>query len=256
MKRSIQLLSLATFVVAWLPSLLAQGPQDALHAPDGNSFIRLVSIFIAPIPNAPFTATVSTEWTRQTSDGATVVVKNRRMVARDRQGHVFEERRRFVPADSNSSSLLFQTDYVDPARHTRTVCFPANKVCDVYNFFAPPSDATLPVGPIADGKRYLSRTDLGKEEIEGIATVGTRETITTNSGTVGNDREVASTKEFWYAPQLGINLVVKRFDPLQGTQIFTVSNITLAEPDGRLFVIPAGFTIADQRAEPPAAPSK
>jgi hypothetical protein len=247
MKRIFLFFSLATIVVALAPSAIAQGPQDALHAPDGNSFTRIVSIFIAPIPNAPFTATVSTEWTRQTSDGATIVVKNHRMVARDSQGHVFEERRRFVPADSNSPSLLFQMDYVDPSRQTRTVCFPTSQVCDIYNFFAPVSEAILPVGPLPDGKRYLSREDLGKGEIEGLETIGTRETITAAPGTVGNDREVARTKEFWYSPKLGVNLVVKRFDPLQGTQVFTVSNISLAEPDARLFVLPAKFRVIDQR---------
>ena len=245
MKHIFLLLSLATFVVALSPFTFAQGP---MRAPDGNSFTRIVSIFIAPIPNAPFSANVSTQWTRQTSDGATVVVKNRRMVARDSQGHVFEERRRFVPADSNSPSLLFQTDYVDPARRTRTLCFPANEICDVYNFFTPPSEASLPVGPLPDGKRYLSRENLGSDTIEGLETIGTRETISTSPGAVGNDREVVSTKEFWYSPRLGVNLVVKRFDPLQGTQVFTVSNINLSEPDARLFAVPAQFKVADQRA--------
>jgi len=244
MKHIFLLLSLATFVVALSPFTFAQGP---MRAPDGNSFTRIVSIFIAPIPNAPFSANVSTQWTRQTSDGATVVVKNRRMVARDSQGHVFEERRRFVPADSNSPSLLFQTDYVDPARRTRTICFPSNQICDVYNFFTPPSEASLPVGPLPDGKRYLSRENLGTDTIEGLETIGTRETISTSPGVVGNDREVVSTKEFWYSPRLGVNLVVKRFDPLQGTQVFTVSNISLAEPDARLFAVPAQFKVADQR---------
>jgi len=244
MKHIFLLLSLATFVVALSPFTFAQGP---MRAPDGNSFTRIVSIFIAPIPNAPFSANVSTQWTRQTSDGATVVVKNHRMVARDSQGHVFEERRRFVPADSNSPSLLFQTDYVDPARRTRTLCFPANEICDVYNFFTPPSEASLPVGPLPDGKRYLSRENLGADTIEGLETIGTRETISTSPGAVGNDREVVSTKEFWYSPKIGVNLVVKRMDPLQGTQVFTVSNISLAEPDARLFAVPAQFKVADQR---------
>jgi hypothetical protein len=225
----------------------AQNPADALHAPDGNSFTRIVSIYIPPITNAPFTATVGTEWTRQTSDGATVVVKNHRMVARDNQGRIFEERRRFVPADSQAASLLFQMDFVDPARRTRTVCYPGSKVCDAYNFVARVSDAVLPVGPMADGKHYLSREDLGKGETEGLETIGTRETIATNPGVVGNDREVSLTKEFWYSPRLGVNLVVKRFDPLQGTQVFTVSNISLAEPDARVFVIPGGYKIKDQR---------
>lgn len=251
MKRLILSFSLATLVAALVPHIAAQSPQDALHAADGNSFTRIVSIFIAPISDAPFAATVSTEWTRQTSDGATVVVKNRRMVARDSQGHVFEERRRFVPADSNAQSLLFQMDYVDPVRHTRTVCLPATATCDVHNFFEPVSTAVIPVGPMPDGKHYLSREDLGKGETEGLETIGTRETIATNPGTVGNDREVTLTKEFWYSPKLGVNLLVKRMDPLQGTLVFTVSNISLAEPDARLFVIPAKYKVIDDRAAVP-----
>ena len=52
MKRTL-ILSLATIAVACVLPVSAQGPQDALHAPDGNSFTRIVSIFISPIPNAP-----------------------------------------------------------------------------------------------------------------------------------------------------------------------------------------------------------
>ena len=251
MQRFILFLSLATLVAALVPYISAQNPQDALHAADGNSFTRIVSIFIPPIPNAPFAATVSTEWTRQTSDGATIVVKNHRMVARDSQGHVFEERRRFVPADSNAQSLLFQMDYVDPVRHTRTVCLPATSTCDVRDFYEPVSTSTVPVGPMADGKHYLSREDLGKSETEGLETIGTHETITTNPGTVGNDREVTLSKEFWYSPKLGVNLLVKRMDPLQGKQVFTVSNVSLAEPVRRLFVIPEKYKVTDDRAAAP-----
>ena len=49
-----------------------------------------------------------------------------------------------------------------------------------------------------------------------------------------------------------MNLLVKRMDPLQGTQVFTVSNISLAEPDARLFVISAKYKVADDRASAPA----
>ena len=90
------------------------------------------------------------------------------------------------------------------------------------------SEPVVPVGPIGDGKHYLSREDLGKNEVEGVETIGTRETVTTIAGAMGNDREVALSKEFWYSPKLAINLVVKRFDPVQGTQTFTVSNLELA----------------------------
>jgi hypothetical protein len=107
------------------------------------------------------------------------------------------------------------------------------------------------VGPIGDGKHYLSREDLGKNEVEGVEAIGTRETVTTSAGAMGNDREVALTKEFWYSPKLAINLVVKRLDPVQGTQTFTVSNLQLAEPDARLFTVPAGFKVIDERTAGP-----
>jgi hypothetical protein len=242
-------------ILALLPSrMTAQNPADALHAPDGNAYSRIVSIYIPPLTNAPFTATVNTEWARQASDGATVTVKNHRLVVRDSQGRIFEERRRFVPADSNSPSLVFQMEFSDPAQHTKYVCFAANKVCNLISYFAPLSEPTIAAGPIGDGKRYLSRADLGKSDVNGIETIGTRETISTNPGAVGNDREVSLTKEFWYSPKLGVNLIVKRIDPLQGTQVFTVSDIQLAEPDPRLFVLPAGYKVVDQRSamQPPA----
>jgi len=59
MKRTLLPLCLAA-AVALLPlSLLAQSPGDALHAPDGNSYEQIVNIFISPLTNSPFTATVS-----------------------------------------------------------------------------------------------------------------------------------------------------------------------------------------------------
>ena len=42
--------------------LLAQAPP--VHAPDGGTMERIQSIDIPPLPNAPFTATVITEWTQ------------------------------------------------------------------------------------------------------------------------------------------------------------------------------------------------
>jgi hypothetical protein len=254
MTKILIFLCLAASPALVLPSrIVAQTPADALHAPDGNSYSRIVSIYIPPMTNAPFTATVNTVWARHTSDGATVTVKNHRLVARDSHGRVFEERRRFVPADSNSPSLVFQLEISDPAKHTKYFCFPISKVCDLYNYSAPSSQPIQAVGPIGDGKRYLSREDLGKGEVSGIETIGTRETISTSPGVVGNDREVSLTKEFWYSPKLGVNLVVKRMDPLQGTQVFTVTDISLGEPDARVFLVPAGYQVKDQRDASPTA---
>ncbi len=61
----------------------AQSPEDVLHAPDGNSREMITSIFISPLANAPFQATVTAEWTKHLPDGTTTTVKNHRLVVRD-----------------------------------------------------------------------------------------------------------------------------------------------------------------------------
>jgi len=57
-------------------------------------------------------------------------------------------------------------------------------------------------------------------------------------------------KEFWYSPQLGINVALNGVDPRPGTEQFLVTNISLTEPDPKLFTLPAGYTVEDRRSKP------
>ena len=59
--------------------------QSALASPSRDGGVRevLESIGILPIPNAPFTATLATEWVRYTAEGATITLVNERHIARD-----------------------------------------------------------------------------------------------------------------------------------------------------------------------------
>jgi len=50
---------------------IAQPPQ-AQRPPDGGTREVLISILIPSVPDAPFSATVSTEWIRQLADGTKV----------------------------------------------------------------------------------------------------------------------------------------------------------------------------------------
>ncbi len=51
-------------------------------------------------------------------------------------------------------------------------------------------------------------------------------------------------REFWFAPRLGVNLTVKRFEPRGGAQNFYVRDLSLSEPDAALFQLPQGFKTA------------
>jgi hypothetical protein len=92
---------------------------------------------------------------------------------------------------------------------------------------------------------------LGKQLLSGVETSGTRDATIYNPGMFGNDRKVTVEREFWYSPQLGINLLSKRSDPRFGMQTFTVMNLMLADPDPKLFELPEGFQVEDRRQTAP-----
>ncbi len=92
-----------------------------------------------------------------------------------------------------------------------------------------------------------SETYLGKQTVEGLETVGARETTVIPPGAIGNDSPIDVQREYWYAPQLGINLISKLDDPRVGTQNFELSDVRLGEPDKKLFKISREMKLIDLR---------
>ncbi len=225
----------------------AQSPEDVFHAPDGNSREVIQSILIPPLTNAPFQATVTAEWTKHLPDGSTTVVENHRLVVRDSQGRIYQERRTLVPAGGSQESQVFRIEISDPAAHTKYFCDPSLRECELRSYDMPVTEPVVPAGEMANGTRYLSRASLGSKTIEGLETIGTRETITIQTGVIGNSAPVESTKEFWFSPKLDLNLQVLRLDPLHGDQLFNVTDLNLSEPDARLFILPPGCKVTDLR---------
>lgn len=240
-----------------LPSSRAQEalkPLQPMHAPDGGTVERFTSIAIPARPDAPFTATVNTEWIRNLPDGSNITLKNHRSVARDAHGRIFEERAWFVPDDGKHESVVYQVEMSDPATHERYVCRIAEHVCRVQNYvaseFAGPRAAGSPVKQGGAGVESL-----GTQVIAGVETVGTRETTLIETGTIGNQSPILERREFWYSPKLGVNLITKREEARFNSQEnFEVTNLNLGEPDTKLFTPPDGFKILDLR-NPPERPA-
>jgi hypothetical protein len=248
MKRAAFVLLFALVAGISVRVVLAQSPDDSLHAPSGGVRTMVISIAVPPLPGAPFTATVTTEWKRSLDDGSTVTIGNHRTIARDNSGRVFEERRNLYPSGDPRENDINRLEFDDPRAHTQTTCWPSGHVCQITGYFrdafTPPA---VPAGPLEGGKAFLTRIELGHDSVAGVDAIGTRETTQIEAGAFGNDRAVNVVKEFWYSPQLEVNLIEKRQDPRYGSQTFTVSPISLGEPDAKLFDIPAGFRIEDKR---------
>jgi hypothetical protein len=252
----VSFLSRIALLGIFCPLIAAQSGQTAATNPpmhDGGVTETLQSIFIPPLVNAPFTATVHTEWTRPLGDGGTFTVVNQRQVARDRYGRIFEERWLLVPKDGRLKSQKNVIQIADPNEHTLYNCFPLQRPqrCYLQAFAERAQTAARPAigqtGPLPDNSGFTTHEELGGRDIEDMETRGFRDTTTLNPGVFGNDRPMVTTREFWYADKIGVNLLSTVDGPRTGKQTFTLSDISLADPDTQLFELPAGFEIVDQR---------
>lgn len=241
------------------------------------------SITIPAVTNAPFQGTVTLKWTRHLADGSTLIVGNHRLVVRDSQGDIYQERRTMVPDGSTEEPRIRWIEISNPVKHTKYFCNAALTQCTLRSYYAiahPVSGSKAPGNRNANGAATstnaaniqapgrisppanpasnpnLVHTDLGARSIEGLDAVGTRESVTIPPGAMGNTAPLERSKEFWYSPQLDLNLRVLRVDPLHGEQSFQVTDLTLQEPDPQRFVLPANCKIIDLRRNSDAQASK
>jgi hypothetical protein len=237
----------ALFATATLVS--AQPPP---HAPDGGTRQMITSIVVPPLPSAPFSATVTTEWTRTLEDGARMTLKNHRLIARDAQGRVFQERRLLAPErEGNPITRLTSTEVADPTTHTAAFCSPYEHVCELHAYTTPAVPPVATPGRSPGGGATLTRIELGTQTVNGLELAGTREVTKVNGSVLGTDRPIEIIKEFWYSRRLGLNITTRREDPRNGVESFTIGDINLGDPDPKLFVLPADARIIDRRPVPP-----
>jgi len=245
--KSALFLLFAGFLIPPSFQSLAQAPPRPERPADGGTREVLVSILIPSLANAPFTATVNTESVRQLADGTTITLKNHRAIARDKAGRIFQERRLLVPDDGKHESVITQTEISDPVAHKLYICVTQERVCQLEQFAAPDFEPPPAVNIATNQPDGTSREDLGKQSIGGLEVMGTLETRVIESGAIGNDSPMLVKREYWYSPQLGVNLISKRQDPRFGLQNFEVSDIVLGEPEEKIFELPRGFAVIDLR---------
>jgi hypothetical protein len=248
-----RLLVLLTFSLATLA--LSQEPiqKPAVRIPDGGANGPMQSIFIPPKPGAPFSLTLAAEWTRSMANGGTFTLVNERHIMRDSKGRIYQERWILVPKGGKIKSEMNVFQITDPGLHTWFNCEVRTKVCELLQYHLTAEETYLPPtgtsGPLPDGSGSRLHEDLGPSTTEGVDTHGYRETLTINEGVMGNDKPMVTVREFWYSPQLGINLLSIVDSPQSGKQVFTAKDVSISEPDLSFFAIPAGYKVVDHRNE-------
>lgn len=84
---------------------------------------------------------------------------------------------------------------------------------------------------------------LGKQTIEGIEAEGSRVTVTTPAGQIGNELPIQTISESWYSPKLQTVVLSKQSDPRMGETVFQLTKVELGEPPSNLFEVPADYKV-------------
>jgi len=217
-------------VTAATPSALAQAGTD---------------IFVTPIPNAPFSATINVERSFAQRDGTVVQSKTIREIGRDSRGRIFNQSRTLVPIASSETPQLVAVHLYDPQTRTSTMVFTRERTFAKVTVNRPPETVppALLASPAANSlpqSEFAREEDLGTRQMEGVGVHGVRETQTIPAENGG--KETVITDEYWYSEDLRINLVIKHNDPRTGGVTMTVTQVKRTEPDPALFDVPEGYT--------------
>jgi hypothetical protein len=226
----------------------SQQPAQQFHSEDGGVTEILQSIFIPPKAQAPFSLTLHTEWVKSLSDGNTITFVNQRRISRDSQGRISQQRCGLVPKNGKAESQCYLLQIADPHTHAVYNCFlDSRHECEKLQYDASTSveykTAAPSTGEMPNGMGRAEHEELGKQTIDGAETVGTRDRFIYNPGVFGNDQIMTIEREYWYSPQLGINLLSILSDPRVGKQTFRASDLAVSEPDPSLFKLPKDFKV-------------
>ena len=225
---------------------MAQAPAEVDHAPYGGVREWVAGIGIPPVPNLPFTGKVIISAGSTLADGTNVQRKTINVVARDSQGRTRNEGRQLVAAGEGSEPRILHVAIYDPPAHTRWMILPPQRVVRVFHVNGIPPANYQPPSPQLPKGVVLSKVELGTQVVEGLELHGTRETRTYPAGLYGNDRSFEVVDEFWYSPDLKVNVIVRHNDPRTGLQTVGLTEITRTEPDAKLFEVPPDYRKIDE----------
>lgn len=200
---------------------------------------------VSPAPGIPFIGTETIVWTHQV-DAKTVTVRLVGTIARDGQGRVYREVHRFTVDPVNPKDTLVSTAVNDPVAGTTTSCALSTHLCRITTFPAATIAKTSP------GSEQTATEGLGSQVIDGLTATGTRITQTPvpnalDLSQTADKNDDPSIVELWRSVDLKVDLSELRKYPHGEVQV-RLAITSREEPGPKIFSIPTGFSIRDDRA--------
>ena len=209
---------------------------------------------IAPLPKqqTPYTADYKITRVRTLADGTTISHESTETRAVDLHGRVMTA----TTSDNDATGeRITRVTVRDSTGGTLTMWQVPGKQATV-NTIPKPGSVQCPLGTQPAPSKLQSVTEgLGTDTIDGIEARGTRTTITTPAGTIGNNEPLVHTHETWQAVGFGpfvLDVRVIDNDPQNGKTTKEMTNLTQGDPDASVFEPPSGYEIATRDSGPPA----
>jgi hypothetical protein len=208
-------------------------------------------IFLTPIPNAPFTASVEIITHQKLPDGTEVVRTTTNHIARDSAGRIYNERRMMVPTTFKGESRLLSAHIFDPNNLLNIFYDPATHLAreSTLRRLPTPSPNAVPVRQTSHDAAY-KEVELGEQSIDGTTLRGFEKQRILSAETSGTGQPVTVTDQYWYSSDLGVYLIIRHNDPRTGEQIVAVTHIDRHEPPAVQFTVPAAYKIVDETPPP------
>jgi len=216
------------------------------------------------VTGVPYSATQVQEHTRTLLDGTHISQEPfTTLVYRDSQGRTRREQTMF-PGRSIEENQPMIIQIQDPVAGFKYVLDVEDRIAYRAIATRPPSGVVTVTAPVQsssaekiDPAPALSAAEtqatptqtsesLGTQNLEGVTVRGYRITTIVPVGVEGNDRPLVSTYELWKSRELGVTVLSKSSDPLNGETITRLTKIIFEEPDPTLFQPPRDYKIVDE----------
>jgi TonB family protein len=233
-------LSRHLLTLACLSALCPIGWSQAAGAgggPDSIAIPNVYGVFVNPVPDAPFFATVEVVSRQSLADGTISRLRTLNYIGRDSKGRTYTERRRFVAESYEGEPPLQTTHIYDPETGLDYRLDPYLLVAwrSVRRTPLTPDAGTVPIADPASSPD-IKVEDLGKQVFEGMTIRGTRQLTT--EGVVD---------EYWYSPDLSICTMRKHKDS-KWEYTLTLTKLDRQEPDASRFLVSDGYKTVGQPA--------
>jgi hypothetical protein len=90
---------------------------------------------------------------------------------------------------------------------------------------------------------HIATAPVGDRSIEGLVVAGASAQAELPAREIGNEKTLTFTAEAWYSNELGIVVMSKAFDPVQGETTFQLRQLKRIEPLPELFEVPQGYRV-------------